>query len=157
MVQVSALYRSKCDATVTADEPLELLVLPRALMLKMVHKEPAMMTAIQDLVVSRRRENAYFRYGKQTVAQTSGIARALIVVRRALMRRVIAYREARAVVNSHARTAVTITPNPSPLIPGRELNASTAAQPERDLLAEELPGSFKKAADEGPRSEAPES
>ena len=81
-----------CASTVVAATPVEVLAIPRMLLIKLLHKNEHMMEVFLKLVRTRRTENHYFRFGHMPVMKAGGTVLAMLVLRRALMRRVRAMR-----------------------------------------------------------------
>lgn len=84
---------SRCGANVVAKTTLELLALPRAKMMRMLHANPELRTRLVALANVRRQENDYFRRGNVASREPNLSAKIMAAyqltraMRRALVRR----------------------------------------------------------------------
>ena len=72
--EVSAVYRSRCDASVLASAPLEVIAIPRPALMAVLHGAPAMLKAFLEIVHRRRIENNYYRFGWLSNSATPAVA-----------------------------------------------------------------------------------
>jgi CRP-like cAMP-binding protein len=69
--EISAMYRNKCEASIRAKTPLELITIPRTVMMKCLHRSNPLMQKVLDLIRRRRKENDYYKLGKTNVQSTA--------------------------------------------------------------------------------------
>ena len=69
--EISAMYRNKCEASIRAQMPLEVITIPRHVMMKCLHRSNPLMQKVLGLIRKRRKENDYFKLGKTSVRSTA--------------------------------------------------------------------------------------
>ena len=72
--EISAMYRNKCEASVRAKTSLEVIAIPRATMMRGLHRSNALMEKVLNLIRQRRNENDFYKIGRTNVA-TMAVAR----------------------------------------------------------------------------------
>jgi len=69
--EISAMYRNKCEASVRAKTPLEVIAIPRPTLLKTMHRSEALFQNLLALVRKRRKENEIFKVNGAETEATS--------------------------------------------------------------------------------------
>ena len=62
--EISSMYRNKCEASVRAKTPLEVIAIPRATMMRALHRSNPLMQRILGVIRKRRKENDFFKLGR---------------------------------------------------------------------------------------------
>ena len=68
--EISVMYRNKCEASVRAKTPLEVIAIPRLELMKVLHRSQPLMQRLLAVVRRRRRENDYFKLGNNSLGTT---------------------------------------------------------------------------------------
>ena len=69
--EISAMYRNKCEASIRAKTPLEVITIPRQVMMKCLHRSNPLLQRVLGLIRKRRKENDYFKIGKVSVGSSA--------------------------------------------------------------------------------------
>jgi len=69
--EISSMYRNKCEASVRAKTPLEVITIPRHIMMRALHRSNPLLQRVLTAIRKRRKENDYFKLGKQTFGNTA--------------------------------------------------------------------------------------
>eukprot|EP00966_Prymnesium_polylepis_P044854 1038901-Prymnesium_polylepis.1 len=119
--EMSVMYRNKCVANVKAIQPLEVITIHRNVWMRVLHHHKSMMEAFKQLIVRRRKENQYLRFGRASVVKTTGTIVAASRLNRAFKRRLAWKKEvaglaaenegvAASEANGNAKASVGATP-----------------------------------------------
>jgi len=69
--EISSMYRNKCEASVRAKTPLEVITIPRHIMMRALHRSNPLLQRVLGTIRKRRKENDYFKLGKTSFGSTT--------------------------------------------------------------------------------------